>query len=76
MSLQLSIDPIGCRGEGLCAELLPQLITLDDWGYPILRHRQVPPELAAEAQRAADACPRIAIRLRKAEGAPAPPDRR
>ena len=31
----IRIDPIMCDGHGLCAELLPEHIRLDDWGYPI-----------------------------------------
>ncbi len=36
MSARLRVNPITCEGHGLCAELLPELIRLDDWGYPIL----------------------------------------
>ena len=32
--LRLKVDPIACDGHGLCAELLPELVTLDDWGFP------------------------------------------
>ena len=32
---RLRVDPIACDGRGLCAEALPELITLDDWGFPI-----------------------------------------
>jgi ferredoxin len=33
---RLRVDPIACDGRGLCAEILPELITLDDWGFPII----------------------------------------
>jgi ferredoxin len=39
MSLEatrLRVNPIACSGHGLCAELLPEMITLDEWGYPVL----------------------------------------
>lgn len=42
MSKQLRVNPIACTGHGLCAELLPELITLDEWGYPVLAGQQVP----------------------------------
>lgn len=29
--------PIACDGRGLCAKILSELITLDDWGFPIIR---------------------------------------
>ncbi|MGA2806273.1 MAG: ferredoxin [Acidimicrobiales bacterium] len=47
--VRIRVDPIACDGRGLCAELLPELISLDDWGYPIIRDVDVPPELVREA---------------------------
>lgn len=61
---RLWVDPIGCRAHGLCEELLPELVSLDEWGYPMLADRSVPPELVAHARRAAAACPTLALRLR------------
>ena len=46
----------------LCVELLPELIRLDDWGYPII-DQEVPPELLGLADRAVDACPTLALLL-------------
>jgi ferredoxin len=62
MTLKLQIDPIACTGHGLCADLLPELIELDEWGYPILGD-SVPPDLVAHARRAVNACPTLALRL-------------
>ena len=62
MTLKLAIDPIACTGHGLCADLLPELIELDEWGYPILP-ASIPPGLAAHARRAVSACPTLALRL-------------
>jgi ferredoxin len=61
--LNMTIDRIKCDGHGLCAELLPELIRLDDWGYPILDEAEVPDELLGLARRAADACPTLALLL-------------
>jgi ferredoxin len=63
----LAIDPIACDAHGLCAELLPELVALDEWGYPVLDGRPVPPELEAHARRAAASCPTLALKLRAAE---------
>ncbi len=63
MSARLRVNPIMCEAHGLCAGLLPELIHLDDWGYPILDHSEVPPELLKLARRAADACPTLALIL-------------
>lgn len=60
---RLRVDPIACDGHGLCAELLPELIALDDWGYPVLLRTDVPPPLRAAARRAASACPKVALLL-------------
>ena len=53
-----------CVGHGMCAEVLPELIRLDDWGYPIVDPRAVPPELAAHVKRAVEACPTLALLTR------------
>ena len=34
---QLRVDWPECRARGLCHEVLPELIDLDEWGYPIVR---------------------------------------
>jgi ferredoxin len=60
---RLRVNPITCEAHGLCAELLPELIRLDDWGYPIVDEADVPPELIDLARRAADACPTLALLL-------------
>jgi ferredoxin len=62
-AIELRIDRIACDGYGLCAELLPELIELDDWGYPIVGRAAVPGELLGHARRAVDACPVLALRL-------------
>ncbi|MBB4984303.1 ferredoxin [Streptomyces nymphaeiformis] len=59
----LRIDRIACTGQGLCGELLPELIDLDEWGYPIVKDRSVPDHLRAHARRAAAACPLLALHL-------------
>jgi ferredoxin len=59
----LRVDPIGCDGHGICAELLPEWIHLDDWGYPVVRAGAVPPELLGHARWAVSNCPVLALRL-------------
>ena len=61
--LVLQIDPIACDGHGLCAELFPERITLDDWGYAIVDPTAIPRGLAAHARRAVAMCPTAALRL-------------
>ena len=63
MTFRLVLDPIACDGHGICAELFPEGIRLDDWGYPILVSRDVPPAWRAHARRAATACPKLALTI-------------
>ena len=65
MTIRIRVDPIACDGHGVCAELFPERIRLDDWGYPILDPTPIPSELRDHAQRAVTACPKLALALRK-----------
>jgi ferredoxin len=67
MGLRLKVNPIACEAHGMCAELLPERIVLDEWGYPILDERPLPDELTAMAKRAAEACPTFALLLIRGE---------
>ena len=62
----LRVNPIRCDGHGLCAELFPERISLDEWGYPIIDAKPISPGLDAHARRAVDACPVLALRLERA----------
>jgi ferredoxin len=59
----LRVDRIGCTGHGMCAELVPELVTLDEWGYPVIVPDPVPRELVRHAKRAVSACPALALKL-------------
>ena len=61
--LRLRVDPIACDGRGLCAELLPGLITLDDWGFPLISSQDVPAALRGDTSAAVRLCPLLALRL-------------
>ena len=61
MSYRLRVNPIACTAHGMCAELLPEVIELDPWGYPILLTPIVPPGVLDHAKRAVDACPTLAL---------------
>jgi len=60
---RLRVNPIACDAHGVCADLLPELIELDPWGYPVISPEPVPEELIAHARRAVTACPTLALRL-------------
>ena len=67
MSRRIVVDWIACEGHGICAELLPERIQLDPWGYPIVDPRPLPSHLEAHVRRAAAGCPTLALLLREAE---------
>ncbi len=65
MSQRLRVNPIACEAHGMCAELLPERVTIDDWGYPIVNDRPLPPDLLEHARHAAHACPTLALLLER-----------
>jgi ferredoxin len=65
MSHRLRVNPITCEAHGMCAELLPERISLDEWGYPVIDGRPVPDSLVDHARRAALACPTFALLLER-----------
>ena len=65
MDTRLRVDWIKCDGYGLCGDLLPELIGLDEWRYPILLPGPVDRSWLEEAQRAVDCCPMKALILER-----------
>ena len=63
MTQRIEVNPIACDAHGLCAELLPELIELDDWGYPVIAAVDIPRRLRPLARRAVSSCPTLALRL-------------
>jgi ferredoxin len=61
--LHVQVDPIACEAYGYCSELLGEMVTLDEWGYPIVSDEPVPHALVAMAKKAARDCPRRAFML-------------
>src|SRR2546421_739832 len=69
MGETLRLDRIRCGGHGLFAELLPEMIHLDDWGYPIIAAGAGPASPVGHARPAPPARPVLALRLaRSANG--------
>jgi ferredoxin len=61
VSHRVRVNPIACEAHGMCAELLPERITLDQWGYPVIDERPVDGVAVEHAIRAARACPTFAL---------------
>ena len=62
-SFRLRVDPAACDGFGYCAELLPELIARDEWGFPVLAVEPVPNKFVALGRQCVKACPRSALFL-------------
>ncbi|MBN9618642.1 MAG: ferredoxin [Actinobacteria bacterium] len=56
--MRLQVDWTRCDGHGLCRVLLPEQVEADEWGFPVLRHPDIPER---DARRAAAACPALAL---------------
>jgi ferredoxin len=63
MDQHIDIDWTSCEAHGLCAELLPDHITLDEWGYPLSDGAALPARTVKRARRAASDCPALAFKL-------------
>lgn len=71
MAHHLRLDPIACEGHASCHELLPELIGLDRWGFPVVGGGPVPAALLGHARRAVKMCPRLALELQRRPDDPA-----
>lgn len=65
----LVLNPILCNGRGLCHDAAPDLIELDEWGFPLLpggglRADVTRADLKA-AESATHACPVLALHIER-----------
>ena len=64
---RLRVNPILCDGYGYCAEIVPERIALDDWGFPMVSAESIEDEeVLGHARRAVGTCPRLALLLEEA----------
>ncbi len=63
MTARITVDRLRCDGRGVCAELFPEVIALDDWGYPIVAGGIVSDHLLPLARLAVSSCPVLALKL-------------
>jgi ferredoxin len=62
-ALVLRVNPIRCDAHGICAELFPERIELDEWGYPVVSSEPLGGDLERHARKAVAACPVAALML-------------
>jgi ferredoxin len=60
---RIVVDWEQCDGHGLCGVLLPELVDLDEWGFPVVGV-EVPEGLRTAARSAVRACPALALTLK------------
>ena len=60
---RIRVDWPACKANGVCAEVLPELVRRDEWGYPLVAVKPVPVAMTKQAERAVSACPTQALRL-------------
>jgi ferredoxin len=65
MTHHVRVNPIACEAHGMCAELLPERITLDEWGYPLVDGAPLHGSEVEHAIRAARACPTFALLVKR-----------
>lgn len=69
MARELILDPTLCAAHGMCADVLPEIFELDEWGYPVMvsggLRTPVPDELVSAAKRAVRSCPVRALSIQK-----------
>jgi ferredoxin len=63
MRLKITVNPAACDGFGYCAEMLPEVLSLDEWGFPIVADGEIPKNLQRAARQAVQFCPRRALGL-------------
>jgi ferredoxin len=70
--MNLELDPTACTGRGMCADAAPEIVTLDEWGFPILIGAEqrplttlIRPSERKYAKRATKICPQLALKLQR-----------
>jgi ferredoxin len=71
--LGLTIDWTRCDGHALCARLVPELVSLDEWGFPRIAGRPLERGEVTAARRAVLACPALALRVERRDDPPPGP---
>lgn len=66
MSARLEVDWTRCDGHGLCAAMAPDVVTLDEWGFPVVERGDLDPGAVRGARAAALVCPALALRVERA----------
>lgn len=61
--MRLTVDRARCEGHGMCEQVAPGLLHLDDHGELVIDQEAVPSDGAGEAEDAVHVCPVAALAL-------------
>jgi len=64
----MHVNPVLCDGFGHCHELAPELVDIDEWGYPLITSEVTPladRNALTSARYAVRGCPRQALRIER-----------
>ena len=68
-SRTLVLNPVLCEGRGMCRDAAPDLIELDEWGFPLLPGGRLRADLSRRqltaARDATEACPALALHIER-----------
>jgi ferredoxin len=64
--MRLTVDWTRCAGHSLCGHLVPDLVRLDENGFPVISNGAVPRRLLPDAREAIEMCPALALRMHNA----------
>jgi ferredoxin len=59
----VEVDHTKCCGYGMCAELCPDVFSLDENGFVVANQTEVPEELMPAAEEAVYSCPEGVLKL-------------
>jgi ferredoxin len=61
----LEVDRNKCCGYGMCAELCPDVFSLDENGFVVANMTEIPEELMESAEEAVYCCPEDVLKITK-----------
>jgi ferredoxin len=63
----LEVDRNKCCGYGMCAEVCPEVFSLDENGFVVANMTEIPEELMESAEEAVYCCPEDVLKITKSE---------
>ena len=61
--MRVTVDAVVCEANAVCADLVPEVFSVDESDELAILASEVPPELADRVRAAVQACPKMALLL-------------